>query len=98
MLDLADRAYAPRNVQRSAAAGLDGRLFIARRKRQQGLLEIARRASHGTSRSCPRCSEANGDDADAELLSAFGIRDHTTVARIMRLVGPGALLRTARSR
>ena len=98
MLDLADRAYAPRNVQRSAAAGLDGRLFIARRKRQQGLLEIARRASHGTSRSCPRCSEANGDDADAELLSAFGIRDDTTVARIIRLVGRGALLRTARSR
>ena len=89
MLDLADRAYAPRNVERRAESRLDGRLFVATRKRQQGLLEIARRAAHGVNRACPSCPAADGD-GDAALLSAFGIRDRSPLARVVQLFAPAS--------
>jgi hypothetical protein len=90
MWRVADRAYAPANVSRDALLEMGrARLFIARRKRQQGLLEIARVAAHGKNRSCRECGEGAGE-SDV-LLQAFGIRDRPFGRRMAELIGTGAL-------
>jgi hypothetical protein len=90
MWRVAARAYAPANVSRDAVAAMEsGRLFVARRKRQRGLLEIARVAAHGRNRACRSCRERVGE-ADV-LLRALGIRDRSWGGRITQLIGAGAL-------
>jgi len=92
VLGLADRAYAPANVRGDVVAAMGSRaLFVARHRRQRGLLEIAHVAAHGRSRSCQACEPEPPAGDDATLLRVFGIRDRSRVGRLRDLVGRGAL-------
>ncbi len=92
MFEVSDHAYAPSNVQTAAVKKFgDPSLYIAKRKRECGLLEVARVAAHGNNRTCKLCERPSIRAQDLELVRAFGIRDRSHLKKIFDLIRPGAL-------